>query len=138
MARTLPAFTEAARTLHAAEDPRPAEPRFERQALLDREAVGGVDGLAVGQHRLLWEGGDRLRELERAGDVLAAADDLVDESHRERLAGLDDATGEDEVERPAEADHARQPLRAAVDQRDAPAALEAAEAAGVGGDAQVT
>ena len=44
--------------------------------------------------------------------------------------GVDRAAGEDQVERAAGADDPRQPLRAAVDQRDAPAALGAAEGRG--------
>ena len=47
---------------------------------------------------------------------------------RQRLVGLDRAAGQDQLQRAAGADDARQALRAAVDQRDAPAALGAAEA----------
>ena len=54
-------------------------------------------------------------------------DDLGDQAHRERLGGLEDPAREDEVERAAQADDARQPLRAAVDERDAAAALGEAE-----------
>ena len=54
--------------------------------------------------------------------------DLGHEPDRERLGGLDRAAREDQVERAALADDPRQPLRAAVDQRHAPAALGAAEA----------
>jgi hypothetical protein len=63
--------------------------------------------------------------------------DLGDEAHALRLVGLDDAAREDHVERAAQAHDARQALRAAVDQRDAEAALGEAEPAGLGGDAQV-
>ena len=44
-----------------------------------------------------------------------------------RLGGVDDAAGEDQVQRAPEPDDPRQPLRAAVDQRDAPAPLGEAE-----------
>ena len=52
----------------------------------------------------------------------------------QRLGGVDDAPGEDQVERAAQADDPRQALRAAVDERDAPAALGEAEARALGGD----
>ena len=54
-----------------------------------------------------------------------------------RLLGLDGAAGEDQLQRPAHADDARQALGAAVDQRHAPAALEEAEGRALGGDPQV-
>ena len=66
-----------------------------------------------------------------------SGDDLVDEADRERLGGVDLAAGEDQVERAAEPDDARQPLRAAVDQRHAPAALQAPEARVLARDPQV-
>ena len=53
------------------------------------------------------------------------------------LLGLDRAAGEDQLQGAAHADRARQPLRAAVDQRHAPAALEETEGRLGRGDAQV-
>ena len=69
--------------------------------------------------------------------MLAGLGDLGDQADRVRLVRVDRAAGEDQVQRAAGADDPRQPLRAAVDQRDAPAALGAAERGGGGGDAQV-
>ena len=57
-----------------------------------------------------------------------AATTRFDEPDRERLLGADRPPGEDQVERAAEPDEARQPHRAAVDQRHAPAPAEHAEA----------
>ena len=56
---------------------------------------------------------------------------------RGRLVAGDAATGEDQVERVAEADEAGQPHRAAVDERHTPAAAEHAEHRVAGGDPQV-
>ena len=64
-------------------------------------------------------------------------DDLGEEADRVRLLGVEDPAGEDDVERPALADDARQALRAAVDERDAPAALGEAEPRVRVADAQV-
>ena len=74
---------------------------------------------------------------QRARQVLALGHDLRQQAHVERLARVDDAPGQDQVERAAEADDARQPLGAAVDQRDAPAPLGEAELRARGRDAQV-
>jgi hypothetical protein len=52
-------------------------------------------------------------------------------------SSVDHPPGEDEVERAAEADDPRQPLGAAVDERDAPPALGEAERRALGGDPQV-
>ncbi len=78
---------------------------------------------AVGEHRRLREPGEALGELERAVEVGARGDELVDEPPAVRLAGVDDPAGEDHLERPAHADDPRQPLGAAVDQRHAEPAL---------------
>ena len=108
-----------------------ARPCVERHAdALDR-------GAAVGEHRLLGEGGQRLGHLERALEVAPGGHDLGQQAHRQRLLGWHHAAGEDQVERAAEADDARQPLGAAVDQRHAPAALGEAERGALGGDPQV-
>ena len=84
----------------------------------------------VGQHRVLREARQRLGHLERAVEVLPVRHDLVHEPHGVGLVGLHDAAAQDQVERPAEPDDARQPLGAAVDQRHAPAALGEAQRGG--------
>ena len=114
-----------------------AEPVLERDPLGERQAEALDRGAAVGQHRLLREGGDPLGQLEGALEVLAGLDHLVDEADPVGLLGLDRAAGEDQLQRPAHADHAGQALGAAVDQRHAPAALEEAEGRLRGGDPQV-
>src|SRR2546421_5938328 len=68
----------------------------------------------VGQHRHLWEGGERLRVLEGAVEVSAGGHDLGDEPDLERLLRGHHAAGEDDVQSAAQADDARQPLRAAI------------------------
>jgi len=72
-----------------------------------------------------------------AREVAAGLDDLVQETHSERFLGSEHATGQDHVEGPAEADDSRQPLRAAVDQGHAEAALREAEGRTARGHAQV-
>ena len=72
-----------------------------------------------------------------ARDVLPGRHDLVHQPDAVRLVRVNGPPGEDQLERAAEADDPRQPLRAAVDQRHAPAALEQAESRALGGDAQV-
>src|SRR3954468_4305725 len=52
---------------------------LEGQALVQRQAQGGDGRAAVGEHRLLGEGGERLGVLE--GAVERAAVDLGDEAH---------------------------------------------------------
>src|SRR4051794_27113405 len=108
---------------------------LEGEALVERQAVRGQRRAAVGEHRLLRERGERLGILERA--VQRPAVDLGDQAHPVGLARLDHPAGEDEVERSAEADDARQALGAAVDEGDPPAALREAERARGAGDAQV-
>ena len=81
--------------------------------------------------------GEALGERQRPLEVGAGGDDLGEQADRERLLRIDDASGEDQVECPAETDDARQPLRAAVDQRHAPAPLGIAEPRALGRDAQV-
>src|SRR5581483_3632325 len=63
--------------------------------------------------------------------------DRRDETDRERLGRVDRSTGEDEVECATETDDAWQPPGAAVDERDAPPALEAPEGRAWRRDAQV-
>ena len=92
---------------------------------------------AIGEHRLLREGGDPLGHRERAPHVLAGRDDLVHKADLLRLAGVEHAPAEDHVERAAHPHDAGQPLGAAVDQRDAEAALGEAQARGLGRHPQV-
>src|SRR6266550_150418 len=54
---------------------------LERQALLERQAVGGQRGAPVGEHRRLREGGQRLGVLPRAAE--RAVVQLGDEPHAE-------------------------------------------------------
>jgi len=96
---------------------------LDRQAIGEREAEPVVDRAAVGEHRLLRERGEARSDLERALEVRVRPDDLGQQAEAERLGRPDQPPGEDEVERAAEPDDARQSLRAAVDQRDAEAAL---------------
>src|SRR3954452_11699839 len=73
---------------------------LELESLVERQALRGEGGRAVGEHRLLGEARQRLGVLERAAE--RAAVQLGDEAHPVRLAGVDDAAGEDQVERAAE------------------------------------
>ena len=68
-----------------------------------------------------------LADLERPFEREPVAHDLVDEADRVSLGRVDDAPGEDQVERTAQAHHARQALRPTVDQGDAEAPLGASE-----------
>jgi hypothetical protein len=88
--------------------------RLHGQSVGEREREAVVRGAAVGEHRLLRERREALGDLERALEVRAAGADLGDQPERERLGRVDEAAGEDEVERAAEADDPRQALRAAV------------------------
>src|SRR4051794_12185698 len=72
------------------------------EARLERQAEAVDRRLAVGKHRLLREGGERLGVLERA--VQRAAVQLGQQADRLRLARVDHPAGEDDVERAAEAD----------------------------------
>ena len=103
-------------------------------ALAEPLARGG----AVGEHGVLGDRRARLGVLERALEMPPASDDLCDEPDPVCLLGLDDAPGQDHVQRPAEANDARQALSAAVDERHAEAALCEAQLGVIGGDAQVT
>src|SRR6266540_3024355 len=67
----------------------------------------------------------------------AVGDDAVREPDREGLLGADRTPGQDEVESPGEAEEARQQHGAAVDKRDAEAAVEDAEDRVLVGDPQV-
>ena len=73
----------------------------------------------------------------RASRCSPAGTTSVTQAHGQRLVGVDEPAGEDQVQRAAHADDARQALRAAVDQRHAPAALGEAERRALGGDPQV-
>ena len=64
-------------------------------------------------------------------------DDLVDQADRQRLVGLDEPAGEDQVLGPARADQAGQPLGAAGARDDAEQHLGLAERGVVGGDPDV-
>ena len=109
-----------------------ARPGLQRVA--ERRERGG----AVGEHRVLRERrrGPR-RTRARARRCWPGATTSVSSPIAVRLLGLEDAAGEDDVERAALADDARQALRAAVDERDAPAALGEAEPRVRVADAQV-
>src|SRR3954466_2379849 len=82
--------------------------RLECQPLVERQALSGQRGAAVGEHRRLGEGGERLGVLQRA--VERAYVQLGDQPHPEGLARIHDPPGEDHVECAPEPDDARQPL----------------------------
>ena len=111
--------------------------RLQREPVGERQAEALERGAAVGEHRLLREAREALGHLQRALEVLAGGHDLGHQAHRQRLVGVDDPAGEDQVQRAAHPDDARQALRAAVDERHAPAALGEAERRALGGDPQV-
>src|SRR3954447_22833145 len=140
-ARTGPAAAlsggEAGRT--ALRDLERLEPRLRlaRQPLLEAHADPVDRRAAVGEHRLLGKRGECLRILERAVEVLALSHDLREEADRQRLVGGHHAAREDDVERAAEPDDARQALRAAGDPRDAPAPLGEAEGRSLSRDPEV-
>ncbi len=68
-----------------------------------------------------------MRASSSAAARAVPGDDAVGEPDLERLGGADGAAREDEIERAAEADEAREADGAAVDQRHAPAAAEDAQ-----------
>ena len=121
----------------AGEDRVAAEAVLVGERLLDAEAEPLVDAAAVVHHRAPRE---RRRSARRGPPRLecrARGDDAVDEADALGLGRVELAAGEDEVERAAEADDARQPVGAAVDERHAPPPLEAAEARGLARNAEV-
>ena len=81
--------------------------------------------------------GDSLGQLQSAFEVLARLGQLVDQADAVGLLGLDRAAGEDQLQRPAHANHAGEALGAAVDEGHAPAALEESEGRLRGGDPHV-
>ena len=128
---------EAGRALDAHAGDGAADLGLPLQALLEWESQALERGAAVGQHRLLWEGGEALGHLERAVQVLARRDDLVQQTHRQRLLGVDDPAAQNHVHRTAHADDPRQTLRPTVDQRHAPSPLRKPELGGLGPKSQV-
>jgi len=94
-------------------------PALEAQALLERQLHPAHHALDRGGHRERSVLEDRLRQLHRLREQLRLRDDAVHEPDALGLVGLDVAAGEDQLERPAGADEARQPLRAAVTGDDA-------------------
>ena len=112
--------------------------RLEREGLVERQAEA-LDRGARGRRASSPAGsspGPR-RSPARARGARPAGTTSVSRPIASASVGLDDAAGEDQVERAPEPDDPRQPLRAAVDQRHAPAALGEAERRALGGDAQV-
>src|SRR4051812_7312140 len=69
--------------------------------------------------------------------MLPGRDDLREQPDRQRLVCRDQPPGEDQVERPPQADDARQSLSAAVDKRDAEAPLREPERGSLCCDPQV-
>ena len=92
---------------------------------------------AVVAQALLRERGELRGKLAGGVRRLAGGDLRVGQSDRERLGGVHRPAGEDQVQRPALADQARQAHRPAVDQRHAPSAAEDAEERRLVDDAQV-
>src|SRR3954452_14917262 len=107
------------------------------QRLVERKPEALERGAAIGEHRLLREGRQALGDLQRAFEVAALGYDLGEDPPVARLAGVDDAAAEDQIQRAAHADDARKALGSAVDQRDAPAALGECALRALGGDPQV-
>ena len=99
---------------------------------------GGLVPAFLVQHRRtvaaqadLRERGECGRELLRSGQSLTGRHESVGQTDRRRLLGVDSASSEDHVHRPAGPDEPRQAHGAAVDQRNAPAAAEDAEDGGL-------
>ena len=69
----------------------------------------------------------RARACERGVERAARFGQAVGEAHAQRFVAADTASGEDEIERVRVADQAREPHRAAVDERHAPTPAEHAE-----------
>ena len=72
-------------------------------------------GHAVVAHRRLRKGAEGPGKRQGAGERLAILGHLVDKADAQRLLGADGATGQDQLERAAVADDARQTDRAEVD-----------------------
>src|SRR2546428_4683907 len=81
-----------------------------------------VGRLPVAPDAVRWEGGDRARERLGFLTRLALRHDPAREADALGLARVHRPAREDQIERAAEADDRRQSHRAAVEQRDAPAA----------------
>jgi hypothetical protein len=107
------------------------------ETLFEARADAVVDRLAVGPDRLLRERRDGLGHLDVCGQRLARFDQPVDEPPLAGGLGVEFLAGEDEFQRPTEADDPREALGAAVDERDAEPPLEAAEGRRLAGDPQV-
>src|SRR6185295_13873960 len=73
--------------------------RLERQCFVERQAEALDRGAAVGEHRLLREGGKALGDLQGPLEVAALLDDLGEHPDVQRLARADHPPGEDQVER---------------------------------------
>src|SRR5213078_3186377 len=78
-----------------------------------------------------------LRERDRGVERAAGRHDAVHEPDALGLVRVDLPAGEDQVEGTAETDDAGQPVRAAVDEGHAEAALEAPEAGSLACDPQI-
>jgi len=100
---------------------------FMAQRLGQRQVPLPIGRSPVGQQALLRKRRQLARQLQRRLQRATAGHHAVDQAHGQRLVGAHRAAGQDQIQRPPHADDARQPHRAAVDQRHTPAAAEHAQ-----------
>ncbi len=111
--------------------------RLQREPLGERHPKPLDRRAAIGEHRALWETREPLGQLQGPLQMPTVGNDLGQQAHPQGLLCVDDAPGEDQIERAPEAEDPRRALRAAVDQRDSPAPLGKPQARAGGGDAKV-
>src|SRR5208282_2913336 len=132
------AACEAAGATHGLRaDDGKAAGEFLAQRLIEREPVLPTGRGAVRAHAGLREAGDLMGERFRLCARPAVRDDVLAEPDTQGLLGRDLAPGQDDLERPPQADEARQAHRAAVDERYAPALAVDAEIGVLGHDPEV-
>src|SRR5256885_737804 len=101
-----------------------AENVFASECGREARAKGFVGRASVAADAVGWEGRDGGGEGLGLGARAAAGHDAVGQADGGRFTRVDRPAGQDDIERTAEADQRRQAHRAAVDERNAPTAVE--------------
>src|SRR5262245_25735792 len=102
------------------------------------EPVASQCRAPIGAHAHLWEAGDLLRQLLRLGPRSALGGQILAQSDVQAFRGRDLAPREDDLERAALPDNARQAHGTPVDQRHAPAPTVDAEISVFGHHPEIT
>jgi hypothetical protein len=103
---------------------RKAELEFTRHRTSDINAILLIGGFPVIPETYLRECCNFARQLLRGGTRLAGRNDTVNQTDREGFFGIHGTAGQYDIQRSLEANKPRQPDRAAIDQRNAPAPAE--------------